>query len=78
MASCGVAILGGRQVGSVCWLAHACQLAVLGPGEAAKLDALTWSDGRTYRAILDPIIRIVELPDFTTLPRWFQALAEPH
>ncbi|MEM9493888.1 MAG: SIR2 family protein, partial [Myxococcota bacterium] len=51
-------------------------VAILGPGEAARLDSMTWTDGRSYRDVLDHIV-IVELPDFATLPRWIQALAEP-
>ncbi|MFV8750253.1 tetratricopeptide repeat protein [Nannocystaceae bacterium ST9] len=49
--------------------------AVIGPGEGATLQALKWTDGRSYAEVLKHIQR-VELPDFVTLPRWFEALAD--
>lgn len=48
--------------------------AVMGPGEAAKLEQGRWTDGRTYAQVLEHI-RCLDLPDFATLPRWFEQLA---
>lgn len=52
-------------------------LAVVGPGTPGRLEETPWRDGRSVRAVLGDHLRLVELPDFATLPAWFADLAEP-
>ena len=46
--------------------------ALLAPGEGKKLEGLMWK-GRSYAKVLASI-KQTELPDFASLPRWFEQL----